>query len=59
MSDRIAMKAVPGYFNSKPGIQVGTKMEGKVYRDEHGKIVFDENGKILTEEYYISGNLVI
>ncbi|MBR4865678.1 MAG: mannonate dehydratase [Clostridia bacterium] len=44
MSDRIAMKAVPGYFNSKPGIQVGTKMEGKVYRDEHGKIVFDENG---------------
>lgn len=44
MSDSYAMKAVPGYYNSKPGIQVGTKMEGKVYRDEHGKIVFDQQG---------------
>ena len=44
MSDLIPMKAVKGYFNSKPGIQVGTKMEGRVTRDEHGKLVFDEKG---------------
>lgn len=44
MSDRIPMKAVKGYFNSKPGIQVGTKMEGAITRDEHGKLVFDEKG---------------
>ncbi|MBO4406662.1 MAG: hypothetical protein J5849_03105, partial [Clostridia bacterium] len=43
MSDRIPMKAVPGYFNSKPGIQVGTKMEGKITR-ENGRLVFDEKG---------------
>lgn len=44
MSDRIPMKAVKGYFNSKPGIQVGTKMEGAITRDEHGKLIFDEKG---------------
>ena len=30
----IPMKTIPGYFNSKPGIQVGTKMEGPIYKDE-------------------------
>ena len=38
------MEAVKGYVNSRPGIQVGTKMEGKIFRDEHGKLVFDEKG---------------
>ena len=26
----IPMKTIPGYFNEKPGIQVGTKMEGDI-----------------------------
>ncbi len=37
------MQCVPGYFNSKPGIQVGTKLEGKVER-VNGKLRFDEKG---------------
>jgi len=44
MSDHIPMKVIPGYYNSRPGIQVGTKMEGKIYRDASGKLVFDEQG---------------
>ncbi len=40
----IPMKTIPGYFNSKPGIQVGTKMEGPVSYDEHGKITVDMQG---------------
>ncbi len=43
MTDTIPMKAVPGYFNSKPGIQVGTKLEGPVIR-ENGRLKFDEKG---------------
>ena len=43
MSGLYPMKVIPGYFNSKPGIQVGTKLEGKV-TVENGKLVFDENG---------------
>ena len=38
------MKTIPGFFNTKPGIQVGTKLEGKVYADSNGKWVFDEEG---------------
>ena len=34
----IPMSTIPGYFNSKPGIQVGTKMEGPIFKDERGKI---------------------
>ncbi len=40
----IPMKAVPGFFNSKPGIQVGTKMEGPIVRDEKGNIMLDIDG---------------
>lgn len=40
----IEMKTIPGYYNSKPGIQVGTKMEGAVTMDEKGKVHFDEQG---------------
>ena len=43
MSGLYPMKVIPGYYNSKPGIQVGTKLEGKV-TVENGKLVFDENG---------------
>ena len=38
------MKAVKGYINSRPGIQVGTKMEGAVTRGKDGKLIFDEKG---------------
>jgi hypothetical protein len=30
------MKAVKGYVNSKPGIQVGTKWEGKISKRADG-----------------------
>ena len=40
----ISMQTIPGYFNEKPGIQVGTKLEGKVTMDEHGVLHFDEEG---------------
>lgn len=40
----IPMKAIPGYFNSKPGIQVGTKMEGFIIRDDKGRIKLDMEG---------------
>lgn len=40
----IPMKTIPGYFNSRPGIQVGTKMEGPIYRDERGRIQLDMQG---------------
>ncbi len=43
MSDLYPMKAVPGYYNSKPGIQVGTKLQGQVTY-ENGKLQFDEDG---------------
>ena len=40
----IEMKTIPGYYNTKPGIQVGTKMEGAVTMDEKGIVHFDEQG---------------
>jgi len=40
----IAMKAVPGYVNTKPGIQVGTKMEGPIVRQAKGRIELDLQG---------------
>ena len=43
MSDVYPMKAVPGYYNSRTGIQVGTKLQGPVTR-ENGKLKFDEDG---------------
>jgi len=38
------MKVVKGYYNSKPGIQVGTKMEGKIEKKPDGTFMFDEDG---------------
>ena len=40
----IPMKTIPGYFNEKPGIQVGTKMEGDIRLGSDGRYVFDEQG---------------
>ena len=40
----IPMNTIPGYFNEKPGIQVGTKLEGPVTMDKNGKIHYDEEG---------------
>jgi mannonate dehydratase len=40
----IPMKTIPGYQNTKPGIQVGTKMEGAVTLGKGGKYEFDEKG---------------
>ena len=39
-----AMKTIPGYFSARPGIQVGTKMEGPIWRDERGRIHLDMDG---------------
>lgn len=44
MTGKYPMKVVKGYVNSRPGMQVGTKLEGDVYRDASGKLVFDEQG---------------
>ena len=40
----IPMKTIPGYFNEKPGIQVGTKMEGDIRLGSDGRYIFDEQG---------------
>ncbi len=40
----IDMKVIPGYQNTKPGIQVGTKLEGCVYADSNGRWHYDEEG---------------
>ena len=40
----IKMNTIPGYYNEKPGIQVGTKLEGKVTMDSNGDLHFDEDG---------------
>ncbi|MGI5883598.1 MAG: mannonate dehydratase [Candidatus Spyradocola sp.] len=40
----IPMKTIPGYYNEKPGIQVGTKMEGEIRLGADGRYVFDEQG---------------
>ena len=40
----IPMKAIPGYANSKPGIQVGTKMEGPISYGTDGRLVIDQTG---------------
>ena len=39
MNDRYPMRVIPGYCNSKPGIQVGTKLQGQVSY-ENGKLEF-------------------
>ena len=44
MQNAYPMKTIPGFFNSKPGIQVGTKLEGNVVRAANGKYEFDETG---------------
>jgi mannonate dehydratase len=38
------MRTVKGYVNSKPGIQVGTKWEGKIVKNNDGSFGFDEDG---------------
>lgn len=43
-TNKIPMKTIPGYFNSKPGIQVGTKLEGPVSYNAKGDIVLDRQG---------------
>ena len=40
----VPMKAVKGYYNSKPGIQVATKMEGKIVKKPDGTFSFSEEG---------------
>ena len=46
----IPMKTIPGYFNEKPGIQVGTKMEGDIRLGSDGRYVFDEQGVRFLED---------
>jgi len=38
------MRTIPGYYNSKPGIQVATKMEGRIEKKADGTFIFDEDG---------------
>jgi len=38
------MKHIKGYESSKPGLQVGTKWEGKIEKKADGTFVFDEQG---------------
>ena len=38
------MNVIPGYVNTRPGILVGTKLEGPVTMGEDGEIRFDEEG---------------
>lgn len=40
----IPMRTIPGYENSVPGIQVGTKLEGKYRLLDSGDFEFDEDG---------------
>jgi mannonate dehydratase len=40
----IPMKAVKGYVNSKPGIQVATKWEGAITKNAGGSFSFDKEG---------------
>jgi mannonate dehydratase len=40
----VPMKTVPGYLNSTPGIQVGTKWEGKITKKSDGSFEFEEDG---------------
>ena len=56
-------KYIPGYVNSTPGIQVGTKMEGLIERDDQGKLTVDMDGinflqQIGVEWVMVSGNQV-
>ena len=46
----IPMKTIPGYFNEKPGIQVGTKMEGDIRLGSDGRYIFDEQGVRFLED---------
>lgn len=57
------MHAIPGYTNTHPGIQVGTKMEGRIVRGKNGKLLFDEEGirflrQIGVEWVMLSGSQV-
>lgn len=40
----IPMSAIKGYYNSKPGIQVGTKMVGKITKNSKGIFEYDMDG---------------
>lgn len=57
------MQVVPGYVNSRPGIQVGTKMEGPITRDASGRLTVDPQGvaflqQLGVEWVMIGGNQV-
>lgn len=45
----VPMKTIPGYENSKPGIQVGTKMEGRI-AFERGRYVLDGQGVAFLQQ---------
>ena len=47
---QIPMKAVPGYTNTRPGIQVGTKMEGPIQRNARGKLEVDMQGVAFLQQ---------
>ena len=55
----IPMKVIPGYFNSKPGIQVGTKMEGPIIRDEKGGIKLDMEGVRFLQQIGVEWLIVL
>ncbi len=40
----IPMKTIPGYYNTKPGIQVGSRIEGDIVFDDNGRIKLDMDG---------------
>jgi len=44
------MKVIPGYENSRPGIQVGTKMEGAITRDGKGEVQADPEGVAFLQQ---------
>ena len=56
---KIPMKAIPGYFNSKPGVQVGTKMEGPIVRDKHGNIKLDMEGVRFLQQIGVEWLIVV
>ena len=46
----IPMKVIPGYENTRPGIQVGTKMEGPItYDDKKNIVLLDEGVSFLQQ----------
>lgn len=54
----IPMKAVPGYYNDKPGIQVGTKMEGPIVRNAKGQIELDPQGIAFLQQLGVTWVMV-